>query len=144
MLNIRNLILSATLVVLLLLANPLATARTQVISDPSGDSASVSNHPEESANQNKAPIPSYRSPLDVCYDVPLREVTSCRNVSQVPIPSYRSPLDECYDVGLIERAKCLRESQKLVQPYRSPLDECYDVGLSDRAQCLSESQVSTP
>ena len=55
---------------------------------------------------------SYRSPLDVCFDVPLREVASCRNASQVSVPSYRSPLDVCSDVGLIYRAQCLSESQK--------------------------------
>jgi hypothetical protein len=59
-----------------------------------------------------APSKSYRSPLDECFDVSLREVASCRNASQVPVPSYRSPLDVCSDVGLIYRAQCLSESQK--------------------------------
>jgi len=54
---------------------------------------------------------SYRSPLDECFDVSLREVASCRKASQVPVPSYRSPLDECSDVGLIYRTQCLSESQ---------------------------------
>ena len=62
--------------------------------------------------QQDARNTSYRSPLDVCFDVPLREVASCRNASQVPVPSYRSPLDVCSDVGLIYRAQCLIESQK--------------------------------
>ena len=55
---------------------------------------------------------SYRSPLDECYDVPLRDVASCRNASQVPILSYRSPLDECSDAGFMSRAQCLKASQK--------------------------------
>ena len=62
--------------------------------------------------QQDARNKSYRSPLDECFDVPLREVASCRNASQVPVPSYRSPLDVCSDVGLIYRAQCLSESQK--------------------------------
>ena len=55
---------------------------------------------------------SYRPPLDECFDVPLREVASCRNASQVPVPSYRSPLDVCSDAGLIYRAECLSDGQK--------------------------------
>jgi hypothetical protein len=62
-------------------------------------------------SQQYARNKSYRSPLDECFDVPLREVASCRNASQVPVPSYRSPSDECSDVGLIYRAQCLIESQ---------------------------------
>jgi hypothetical protein len=62
--------------------------------------------------QQDARNKSYRSPLDECFDVPLREVASCRSTSQVPVPSYRSPLDVCSDVGLIYRAQCLIESQK--------------------------------
>jgi len=53
----------------------------------------------------------YRSPLDVCYDVPLRDVASCRNASQVPVPAYRSPLDECFDVSLMEIASCRNEPE---------------------------------
>jgi hypothetical protein len=62
--------------------------------------------------QQDARNKSYRSPLDECFDVPLREVASCRSTSQAPVPSYRSPLDVCSDVGLIYRAQCLIESQK--------------------------------
>ena len=112
MLNIRYLILSATLVVLLLLAIPLATARTEVISDPSGDPASVSNHPEESANPNIAPIPSYRGPLDECFDVPIRELAACRSAGQTPVQSNRPSVDECLGVSNIsERAICREASQ---------------------------------
>jgi hypothetical protein len=62
--------------------------------------------------QQDARNKSYRSPLDECFDVPLREVANCRSASQLPVPSYRSPLDVCSDVGLIYRAQCLIESQK--------------------------------
>ena len=144
MLNIRTVILSVLVLVALIFAVPWVTARTEVVSNPSGDPASVLNHQEESVHQNKAPIPSYRSPLDECFDVPLREVASCRNTSQAPILSYRSPLDVCYDVPLREIASCRNASQVLVPSYRSPLDECSDVGLIYRAQCLRESQASIP
>jgi hypothetical protein len=106
MLNIRTVILSVALVVILSLSVPLVTARTEVVSDPSRDPATVLNNQESSVSQNKAPIPSYRSPLDECYDVPLREAASCRNTSQAPIPSYRSPRDVCYDVPLSAAAAC--------------------------------------
>jgi hypothetical protein len=35
--------------------------------------------------KNVAP-PTYRSPLDECFDVPLREVAQCRNAIQAPAP----------------------------------------------------------
>ena len=112
MLNIRTLILSAVVLVALIFAVTLVTARTEIVSDPASRPANGLNDQERSASQNRAPIPSYRSPLDVCYDVPLREAASCRHASQVPVSSYRSALDECFDVGLIYRSQCLRESQK--------------------------------
>ena len=112
MLNIRNLIVSVALVALLLLAIPLATARTEVISDPSRDVASVSNHPKESASQNAAARPSYRDPLDECFDVPISQAAACRAEGRSLVPTYRSKLDECSDVGLMYRAQCLKESQE--------------------------------
>jgi hypothetical protein len=113
MLNLRTVILSVVvLVVVLLLAVPLVTARTETVSHPSRGPVSWLDIQEAYVDQHKAPIPSYRSPLDVCYDVPLREVASCRNASQVPVPLYRSELDVCSDVGLIYRAQCLSQSQE--------------------------------
>jgi hypothetical protein len=106
MLNIRNVILSVALVAILMVAVPLVTAGTEVVSNHSRGPASVLDIQEAYASRNKSPIPSYRSPLDECYDVPLREVASCRNASQVPIPSYRSPLDVCYDVPLSAAVAC--------------------------------------
>ena len=114
MLNIRTVILSVALVVILMVAVPLVTARTEVASDPSGNPVSVVINEEQSANQRKEPIPSYRSPLDECYDVPLREVASCRIASQVPVPAYRSPLDECSDVPLRELSSCRNASQESI------------------------------
>jgi hypothetical protein len=115
MLNIRTVLLSVALVVIALIAVPLVAARTEVASGPSSNPVIALDH------QNR-------------YD----------KMTKVRIPSYHSPLDVCYDVGLMERAKCLGENQKFVQLYRFPLDECSDVGLIYRAQCLSESQASIP
>ena len=86
MLNIRTLILSIVLVVTLMLTVQLVTVRTEVVSNSSSDPVIVLETQEESGNQNTAPIPSYRSPLDECYDVPLREANSCRNASQASTP----------------------------------------------------------
>jgi hypothetical protein len=61
--------------------------------------------------QQDARNKSYRSPLDVCFDVPLREVAACHAEGQSLVPTYRSKLDECSDVGLIYRTQCLSESQ---------------------------------
>ncbi len=82
MLNIRTAILSAALLVALIFAVTVVTARTEVVSDPLSEPASVLAAPEQSSHQINAPIPSYRSPLDECYDVPLREATRCRNAGQ--------------------------------------------------------------
>jgi hypothetical protein len=111
MLNIRTISLSVILALVLVFTVQLVNARTEVVSDPASDSASVYNEQEQSANQNKAPIPAYRSPLDECFDVPLREAASCHNASQAPVPSYRSPLDECFDVSLREAASCRNASE---------------------------------
>ena len=106
MLNIRTISLSVILALVLVFTVQLVNARTEVVSDPASDSASVYNEQEQSANQNKAPIPAYRSPLDECFDVPLMEAASCHNASQAPIPSYRSPLDVCFDVPLSAATVC--------------------------------------
>ena len=81
MLNIRTVILSLALVVILMVAVPLVTARTELGSNPSGDPAGAPDNSEESDSQVKAHVPSYRSRLDECFDVPVSEVTSCRNAS---------------------------------------------------------------
>ena len=82
MLNIRTLILAVTLVVILLLTVPLVAARTEVASGPSSDPVIALNHQNRYDKMNKVPIPSYRSPLDECFDVPLREAAGCRDTSQ--------------------------------------------------------------
>ena len=108
----KKILVSTAVAVSLLLTIPLAIARTEVISEPSGDSASVSNHSQESANANIAPISSYRDPLDECFDVPVSEVAACRAESQTLVPSYPSQLDECFDVSISELASCRNASQK--------------------------------
>lgn len=86
MLNIRTVILSFALVVILVVAVPLVTARTEVASNPASDPASAPDKSVEIADQRKEPIPSYRSPLDVCYDVPLSAVEACRLAEQADAP----------------------------------------------------------
>ena len=86
MLNIRTVVLSVVLVLMLALAARLVTARTEIVSDPSSDQAIAFDNQERSADRNKAPVPSYRSRLDECFDVPLSELASCRNASQGTVP----------------------------------------------------------
>ena len=115
MLKIRTVIVSVLLAVVLMLTVQLVNARTEVVSDPLSDAASVSMDQDQPVSQNNAPIPSYRSPLDECFDVSLRELTNCRRTRQVSAPSpYRSPLDECFDVSLKEVAGCRESSHASV------------------------------
>ncbi len=111
MLNIRTILLSAVVLLVLGLTTRLVTAGTEVVSSPSSDPARVIDNQAPSASQNKAPVPSYRSPLDECFDVPLSEAAACSTESQTPIQSYRSPIDECFDVSLSELANCRNASQ---------------------------------
>jgi hypothetical protein len=111
MLNLRTLILSVVLVLTLMLTIPLVAARTEVTSNPSRGPHSVLEIQEAYANQNIAPVASYRSRLDVCFDVPLSEVSACRAEDQTLTPSYRSRLDECFDVSISEVASCRAASQ---------------------------------
>ena len=82
MLNIRIVILSVVLVVVLILTVQLVNARTEVASDPLSDPVIVLDNQEPSGNQYNVPIPSYRSPLQECFDVPLRDAAGCRNAGQ--------------------------------------------------------------
>jgi hypothetical protein len=62
--------------------------------------------------QQDARNKSYRNPLDVCYDVPIRELAACRIAGQASVQSNRPSLDECLDVSNIsERAICREASQ---------------------------------
>ena len=114
MLKIRTILLSVVLVLILTLTVQLVTARTEVVSDSSSVPANVIDDQEPSANQNKAIVPSYRSRLDECFDVPLSEASACRSESHTLIPSYRSRLDECFDVSLSELASCRNASEATI------------------------------
>lgn len=115
MLNNRIVIPFVVLVLILMLTVRLVTARTEVVSDPSRDSTSVLENQKGFADQNKAPIPSYRSPLDECFDVPLMEAAECRDPSQTIIPSDHSAIDECFDVSIAEVASCREANQELAR-----------------------------
>jgi hypothetical protein len=94
-----------------LFAAQLATAETEDVSNLSSDSVNVINDKERTAKQNTAPVSAYRSPLDECFDVPLREAAACHAESQSFVPSYRSQIDECFDVSLSELASCRNANQ---------------------------------
>lgn len=111
MLNIRILIVAIVLAAILILAVPLAAARTEVASNPSRGPQSALEIQEAYADQNKSPVTSYRSRLDTCFDVPVAEAAACRAASQVLIPTYRSRSDQCFDVALSELASCREASQ---------------------------------
>ena len=115
MLNIRTISMSIILALVLLFAVQLVTARTEVVSNPSSDLASVLDNREQSANQNKSPIASYRSRLGECFDVPLREAAACQATSQASGIFYQLPLDECFDVSISEVTRC-REASQVLNP----------------------------
>lgn len=111
MLNIRIVILSVVLAVLLVLTVPLVTARTEVVSKPTGGLVSAPDNSEASVDQGKAPIASYRSQFGECFDVPIRELADCRNAGRAAIQAEASAVDECFDVSLSELASCREASQ---------------------------------
>ena len=145
MLNLRTIVLSVGLVLILILTVPLVAARTEVVSDPASDAASVSENQRQAADLiNTYNAPSYRSQFGECFDVPIRELAACRDASQAE----PSPIDECFDVPLSEAAACRTESQTLFtshrSSYRSQLDECSDVSYIELASCRNASQTPAP
>lgn len=109
--NIRTVFFSAALLLVVLLAARLVTGGTEVVSDPLDEPVSVLAAPDQSANDQPASMPSYRSRLGECFDVPVSEAATCQNANQAPVPSYRSRLDECFDVPVSELASCRNEGQ---------------------------------
>jgi len=111
MLNIRILVLSSTLVLVLLITLGLVAARTDAVSNPSSHADTVSVQ-EQPANLKVVPnSSSYRTQFGECYDVPLRELAACRSVGQRSAQPERPPLDECYDVSIWDNAACRNASQ---------------------------------
>jgi hypothetical protein len=111
MLNIRTVTLSVVFVLVFIFTVQLVTTRSVVVSDLSESQVVSVNNPEESGNQSKAFVPSYRSRLDECFDVPVGEVVACHAQDQTLVATYRSRLDECFDVSLSELAACRGASQ---------------------------------
>jgi hypothetical protein len=132
MLNIRTLILSVVLVVLLLLTVPLVTARTEAVSNPAGEPVIVLDHQDQYDKMNNAPV------------IELDHQDRYDKMNKVPIPSYRSPLDVCYDVPIREREGCLNADKAAIQAKASAIDECFDVSLWEVASCREASQASAP
>jgi hypothetical protein len=143
MLKIRTAVLSVVLVLVLMLTAQWVTARTNVVSASSRDSALVMKN-QQSLNQNKASITSYRSPLEECFDVSLMEADSCRKASQASVGLYRPPRDECFDVSLRDVSACHNASQVTKQAKDSIVDECFDVSISELASCRNASQAPAP
>jgi hypothetical protein len=112
MLNIRILVLSSILVLVLVLTVGLVTARTELISNASSNPADISAAQEQSANP-KAMLStsSYRAQFGECYDVPIRDLAACRGASQSLDQPERPPLDECFDVSISELASCRNGGQ---------------------------------
>ena len=111
MLNIRILILSSILVLVLLLTAGLVAARTDMVSNASSNADTVSVQ-EQPVNLKVVPhSSSYRTQFSECYDVPIRELAACRNVGQRSAQPERPPLDECYDVSFWDVATCHDASQ---------------------------------
>jgi hypothetical protein len=104
--NIRTVILFVALALGFLFAAPLVIAEPKVVSEALNEPASVLAAPEPRSDQNNAPVPSYRSQLGECFDVPVSELASCQNANQAPVSSYRSRIDECFDVPVSELASC--------------------------------------
>lgn len=138
MLNIRSLILSVALVIILMLTVRFVTARTEVVSAPSSDTASLLDNQERSANRNYVyNIRSYRSGLGECFDVSLSELASCRIASQAPVPLYRSRLGECFDVSLSELAICRNAGKAPAQIDRSTVDACANLPPNGPVSCTN-------
>jgi hypothetical protein len=112
MLNNRPFILSVVLVLISVLTVGLVTARTEIVSDPSSNPASVPDIQERPADLNDTyDAPSYRFQFGECFDVPIKDVAACRNVSQASVQADNSPVDECLDVSLWEVASCRKANQ---------------------------------
>jgi len=115
MLNIRYIFLAAAFLVILAAAIVLVTGTTAVVSAPSGDPVSVPDQRDRTESQiTGGYYGTYRSRLDECFDVPLRELANCDTASQTILPSYHPQLDECYDVSLRELASCRNAGQAAI------------------------------
>jgi hypothetical protein len=78
MLNIRTVISSFDVVVVLMLTISMVMSRTEAAPNTSRDSASFLNYPTQAPNVgNQASVRSNRSPLDECFDVGLTELALC-------------------------------------------------------------------
>jgi hypothetical protein len=147
--RLYNLIVAAVFVVVIALAVQQALTTKAIVPEANSahtESSEQSVHEEQHGvtPQEYATNSSYRSPLDECFDVSLREAASCRKASQAPVGLYRPPREVCFDVPLGGAVTCPIEGPTLVPSYRSPLDECFDVSLREVTDCRNASQASAP
>lgn len=113
MLNIRTIRLSVVLVLALILAVQLVTARTKAVSAPANDTNIVPESQELSAkSKDTYSIPIYRFQFGECFDVSITDQASCHAESKYSVLAHPASLDECFDVSLIELASCRNGSQE--------------------------------
>jgi hypothetical protein len=106
MLKIRTFLSFVVLALMLMTTYQFVAARTEVISDPSFDPASVISNHAGSTNPFVVPGPSYPSKFVECVDMPgmIGSVVACPNPSQIPVqfvvavPSYPATFIECIDM----------------------------------------------
>ena len=111
MLNIRTIILSVIVVVVLLLTIPLVAAKTEVALDAAIDAAQAPESQVQSVDlEHSFSPPRYRSQFGDCFDVPIRELAACRQAGATGVSSNLPALDECFDVSLWEVASCRNAS----------------------------------
>ena len=108
MLNIRTVILSVLVVVVLMLTIPFVAAKTEVALDAAlGQEGQVqSTDPKYSYN-----AASYRSLFGDCFDVPIKELAACHFADEASVQADHSPVDECFDVSLWEVASCHKANE---------------------------------
>jgi len=79
MLKNRFVILAGVLIVLLALAVPIVTARTEVSAGTSGSSAVWEKYRAQNVFQNESSVQKLEATLDDCFDVSISELEACRN-----------------------------------------------------------------
>ena len=124
--NLRNALVSVSLIAVMVIAFGLAAFQASVRPD-AGES-----HPDQSF------VPSYPGLLGMADErYPDRSFVT-------PAASYRDLQGECADVPLRESAGCHRAVAAPPPPYRSADDECFDVPLRELAGCQEASQTDAP
>ena len=122
MLKIRNFLLPAVLVLILTPIFRFASAKIEVISNPSKDPASTMRGKAESIQPLEAPGTSNPARLDACADMleAVGSVVACRNPGQTPAqseatgPAYPARYGECVDMpGVVGSVVACRNASQI-------------------------------